>query len=141
MCLASELTHGGAVLDVKLLARRALTLDGSRRLGLALLGDALAQFLGRPRDRLLGQLAIQRAVGDDRRAAVQLDQDAGGAGLVDVGLGEAERGRSVGVAVKLTVQLLGLLDERVGVLAQPQAGQVGEAHVVEVRPEDALRAG
>jgi hypothetical protein len=47
---------------------------------------------------------------------VEFDQHAGGARLVDVGVGEADRRRAVGVAVELAVQLLGLRVELVGFL-------------------------
>ena len=76
----------GAVLDVELLARRALPLGRAGSLVLRLGRRALAQLLDGARDRLLGELAVQGEVGDDRRAAVKLDQHAGGAGLVDVGV-------------------------------------------------------
>jgi hypothetical protein len=70
---------------------------------------------------------------------VEFDQHAGGARLVDVGVGEADRRRAVGVAVELAVQLLGLRVELVGLLAQAQLGdlvrvgalQVGLAVVME----------
>jgi hypothetical protein len=124
------------MLGVELLARRALTRHAGA-LGLALVGDARPQALGGAGDRLLAQLAVQRPVDDDRRRAVQLDQHAGGAGLVDVGLAEANRRRPVGVTVDLLVQLLSLGDERVGLLAQPQRLQIAVVDLVEVRAEDA----
>src|ERR1700685_1655096 len=59
-------------------------------------------------DGLLGQLAVDGAVGDDRGALLELDQHARGAGLVDVCLLEADRRWPVGVAVVLPMELLGL---------------------------------
>jgi hypothetical protein len=92
-------------------ARRLLLLGRRRRLALELGVGAL--------DRLLYELAVERAVDDDRPAALELDQRAGGARLVDVLLGETHGRRAVGVAVELAVQLLGL---RVG-RATPLAGR------------------
>ena len=86
-------------------------------------------------DRALDQLAVQRAVDDDRPAALELDQHAGGARLVDVLVGEADLRRAVGVAVELLVQLLGLRVELLGLLAQPQLGDLVRARGVQVGGE------
>jgi hypothetical protein len=68
-------------------------------------------------DRALDELAVQRPVDDDRPArSIELDQHAGGARLVDVGVGEPDLRRAVGVAVALAVQLLGLGVELLGLL-------------------------
>ena len=98
----------------------------------------LAQLLDGAGDRLLGKLAIEGEVGDDRRAAVKLDQHPGGTGLVHVRRIETERRRAVGVLLDLLVQLLGLGDERVGLLAQPQRSQIAVVQRVQVRAEGVL---
>jgi hypothetical protein len=67
----------------------------------------------------LDELAVERAVDDDRPAALELDQHAGGARLVDVLVRKADLRGPVGVAVKLLVQLLGVGVELLGLLAQP----------------------
>ena len=90
------------------------------------------------RDHLLGELAVQRAVGDARRAAVELDQHPGRPRLVDVGGHEAKRRRAVGVPVDLLVQLLGLGDERVGLRAQPQRLEVTVVDGAQVDAEAVL---
>ena len=64
--------------------RRLLLLRRGGGLGLKLVVGAL--------DRALDQLAVDGAVDDDRPAALELDQHAGGARLVDVGLGEPDLG-------------------------------------------------
>jgi hypothetical protein len=66
---------------------------------------------------------------------LELDQDAGRAGLVDVLVGEADLRRAVGVAVELLVQLLGLLVELLGLLAQSQVGDLVRARGMQVRGE------
>jgi hypothetical protein len=68
--LAGEIAQRRAMLDVDLLTRSALPLGGVGSLALGLGGCLLAQLLDGARDRLLGELAVQREVGDDRRAAV-----------------------------------------------------------------------
>jgi len=110
--LAGELAQRRAVLGVDLLAWCAFALGGTGPPAARLGRGAIAQLLNGPRDRLLGQLAVQRWVGDDRVAAIQLDQDPSGAGLIGVGWVEAKRRRAVGVLVDLLVELLGLGDER-----------------------------
>ena len=69
----------------------ALAVAAGLALG-GLVGDRASQLGDGPRDRLLDQLAIQRAVDDERRAVLELDHHAGGARLVDVLVGEADRG-------------------------------------------------
>lgn len=91
-----------------------------------------------PRDRLLGEFPVKGQVGDDRRAAVKLDQHAGGARLVNVVIGEADCRRGEGILVDLPVQLLGFGDERDGLRAQPQRLQIVGVDRVEVRPERVL---
>ena len=141
-----ELARLRAVLDVGLLARRALPLAGAGGLALALLGRALgragAQVLDGARHRRLDELAVDAAVEDHLRA-VELQQHAGGARLVELGLAEPDRRRPVRVAVQLAVQRLGLRVERGRLLAQLQlgdlvlvqraAGQLGEQHAGAVR--------
>ena len=136
MRAGGEFAHGGAVLGVQPLARRALALPlPPRRLLGRLCVPAGAQRLDGPGDGLLDQLAVERAVGDDRRAALELDQHAGGARLVDVGLLEPDRRRPVRVAVELLVQLLGLAVGGLGLLAEPQLGDVVAADRVQVGRE------
>jgi hypothetical protein len=57
------------------------------------------------------------------------------AALVDVGVGEAHLGRSVGVAVELAVQLLGVGVELLGLLAEPQLGDLVRGRAVQVGGE------
>ncbi|HEX4344690.1 MAG TPA: hypothetical protein VHZ31_03920, partial [Solirubrobacteraceae bacterium] len=118
--LPGELADGRAVLGVELVARRALPVRGAGALAAGLRCRPLAQLLDGALDRLLGKLPVQRPVGDDRRAAIELDQDARGACLIDIGWVEADRRRPVGVLLDPLMQLLGLGEERVGLLAQPQ---------------------
>ena len=92
-------------------------------------------------DRLLDELAVERAVDDDRPAVLELDQHAGGARLVDVLLAEAHGRRAVGVAVELAVQLLGLRVQLLGLLAQPQLGDLVRARRVQVGGEHLVVAG
>ena len=92
-------------------------------------------------DRRLDQLAVQRAVDDDRPAALELDQHAGGARPVDVGLGEPDRRRAVGVAVELLVQLRGVRVELVGLLAQLELGDLVRAGRAQVGGEHVAVAG
>ena len=89
----------------------------------------------------LDELAVQRAVDDDRPAALELDQHPGGARLVDVRVGEADLRRAVGVAVQLLVQLLGLRVELLGLLAEPQLGDLVRAGAVQVGGEHLAVAG
>ena len=104
-----------------------------RGLGLELVIGAL--------DRALDELAVQRAVDDDRPALLELDQHAGGARLVDVGVGEPDLRRAVGVAVELLVQLLRLGVELLGLLAQSQLGDLVRAGAVQVGGEHLAVAG
>ena len=106
-----------------------LVLGGRRDLGLQVGVGAL--------DRGLDQLSVKAAVDDDRPAGVELDQHAGGAGTVDVLLGEADRRRTVGVTVELTVKPLALRVELLGLLAQPQPGDLACAGGVQVGGEHA----
>ena len=73
-----------------------------------------------------------------RPGPLELDQHAGCACLIDVGVGEAHRRRAVGVAVELLVQLLGVRVELVGLLAQPQLGDLVRAGGVQVGGEHLL---
>jgi hypothetical protein len=122
---AGELAYLRAVLGVGLLARRALPPAGG--LALALLAGALlsagSQVLDGARHGGLDELAVHRAVEDHLRA-VELEQYAGGARLIKLGLADPDRRRPVGVAVELAVQRLGLAVERAGLLAQLQLGDL-----------------
>lgn len=72
-------------------------------------------------------------------AVLELDQHTGRARLIDVGLREPQRRRPVRVPVKLAMQLLGLHDERVGLLAQPQRRQLALVDGGQVGAERTLR--
>ena len=74
------------------------------------------------------------------RPRVELDQHAGGARLVDVGLGEPDLRRPVRVAVELAVQLLGLGVQVLGLLAEPQLGDRVRGGAVQVGGERLLAA-
>ena len=74
------------------------------------------------------------AVNDQRPAALELDHHPGGAGLVDLRLAEADVG-AVGVAVELAGELDRSLIQRLGLLAQPQRGDVVRVDAAEVRGE------
>jgi hypothetical protein len=123
--------------------RRGVDQRHGRLRGLAL-GGAVAELLRQlavgALDDALDQLAVQGAVDDDRPAALELDQHAGGAGLVDVALGEADLRRAVGIAVDLPVELVGVGAEPVGPLAQAQLADLAGADAVEVRGEDLVIA-
>ena len=129
--------HSRAVLGLELLLGRALVLalrSPRRAVGdVGLLGGA--QLLERAVDRLLGELTEQRLVGDDRRAVLELDQDARRARLVDLGLGEADDRRAVGVTVDLPVQRLRLRVGGVGLLAETQLRDLVRVEPVQVRGE------
>jgi hypothetical protein len=72
-------------------------------------------------DRGLDELAVERAIDDDRPSgAVELDQHPSRTRLVGVLVGEADLRRAVGVAIELLVQLVGLLVELLRLLAEPQ---------------------
>ena len=120
---------------------------GRRRggpLGLLVLGDRLrfgVQVVVGALDRGLDELAVERAVDDDRPSVLELDQHAGGARPVDVLVGEPHRRRAVGVAVELLVQLLGVRVELLGLLAQPQLVDLGRARGVQVGGEHLAVAG
>ena len=55
--------------------------------------------------------------------------------MVDVGVGEPDLRRAVGVAVELALQLLGVRVELLGLLAQPQLGDLARARRVQVGGE------
>jgi hypothetical protein len=122
--LAGQLAQAGAMLDIELLAPGALARDGAGALGGRLGGDLRREIRDGPADRLPCELAVHGAVGDDRRAPVKLDQDAGSAGLIDVSVGEANLRGPVGVAIDLAMQRLGLREQRGALLAQPQRLQI-----------------
>ena len=86
-------------------------------------------------DRGLDELAIQRAVNDDRPAALELDQHTRRARLVDVLVADAQLRRAVCVAVGLLVERFGLLVELLGLLAQAQLGDLLAAGAVQVGSE------
>jgi hypothetical protein len=86
-------------------------------------------------DRALDHLAVKRSVDDDRAPALELDQHAGGAHLVDVRLGEADRRRPVGVAVELPMQGLRLRVQLLALLAEPELGDRVRARGVQVGGE------
>jgi hypothetical protein len=92
-------------------------------------------------DRALDELAVERAVDDDRPALLELDQDAGCARLIDVAVGEADLGRAVGVAVELLVQFLRVGVELLGLLAEAELGDLAPAGGVQVGGEDLAVAG
>jgi hypothetical protein len=92
-------------------------------------------------DRCLGELAVERAIDDDRPALLELDQDAGGARLIDVRVGEADLGRAVSVAVDVRVQFLCVGVELLGLLAQAQLGDLARAGAVPVGGEHLGVAG
>jgi hypothetical protein len=112
--------------------------------GLLLLGDGrdlrVQLVVGAP-DGALDEFAVERAVDDDRPAAIELDQHRGGASLVDVGVGEPDRRQAVSVAVQLPVQLLRLAVELLSLLAQPQLADIVRARRVQVGGEHPAVAG
>src|SRR5438128_2007881 len=121
-----QLADGSAVLGIELLLRSALVLalrPVARTLSLCALLRG-AQLLERALDRLLGQLAVESAVGDDRRAVIELEQHTGGPCLVDFRLAEADRRWAIGVALDLRVQRLGLGVGGLDLLTQAQLGDV-----------------
>ena len=108
--------------------------DAGGRLLLRRRGGLGLQVVVGALDRGLGELAVQRAVDDDRPPrSVELDQHASGTRPVDVGVGEPDLGRAVGVAVELLVQLLGLNVELLGLLAQAQLGDLAGARAAQGR--------
>ncbi len=109
---------------------------GLRRLALLLSCRGFrSQLHGRALDRLLAQLPVDGAVGDDRRAAVELDEHAGGARLVDVLLAEADRRSAVRVAVDPLGQPGRLLEQLLGPLPQLQRGNLVGVEAGEVSGE------
>jgi hypothetical protein len=104
-----------------------LLLCGRGGLGLEVVVGAL--------DRGLDELSVERAVNDDRPAALELDQHSRGARLVDVLVAEAHLRRPVGVAVELPVERFGQLVELLGLLAQAQLGDLAAAGAVQVGRE------
>ena len=76
----------------------------------------LAQLFDRALDRTLHELAVQRSVDDDRSRPLELDEDGGGTGLIDIVVREPDRRGTVGVPVDLLVQLLGLDVQLLGFL-------------------------
>ncbi len=128
MRLVGDLAHALTVLALCLRGRvrgrpaALLALAG----GLALLlarGDLGLQLGHGAGDRRLDQLAVQRAVDDDRRRALELDHHARGAGLVDLAVVEPHVD-VVGVAVQRAGQLAGALIRRLGLLAELELGDL-----------------
>ena len=124
---AAELARLRAMLGVGVLPRAALTRGPAGPLALALLARALlrpsAQLLDRARHGGLDQLAVDATV-ENHPGAIQLEQHAGRARLIDLGVADPDRRRPVGIAVQLAVQRLGLRVERGGLLARLQLGDL-----------------